>query len=85
MRNSYTTKQKKAKCLAYRDGKRCDRVAKIEGTYTITTTRMMEMHQSLCKECAQRLGAEVIQESDKGFSVHTTLFGPIARMYEAIQ
>ena len=74
-----TTKANKAKCLAYRDGKRCGRVAKFVVSYK-------HSRQSVCKECAERIVNEhagrIDQESAKGFTVNVTrLGGMVSRRY----
>lgn len=84
MRISHTTKQKKAKCLAYRNGKRCGRVARVVGSYDTSGTRRVSHHQSLCVECAERLGAQVTQENSKGFTVVSGGFGYTVRTYREV-
>ena len=68
MRASLTTKRRKAKCLAYRNDKRCGRVATFVVKYTDHQGRH---HQSVCSECKEQIVAEhggtVIQENATGF------------------
>jgi hypothetical protein len=82
MRASLTTEQGKAKCLAYRNGKRCGRVAKIVG---ITRDFAGYHKTAMCVECADRLDAEVVEKSSKGFTVHYPPFGPRFREYRRIE
>lgn len=78
MRSSHTTKRGKAKCLAYRNGKRCGRVAVVVG---FVLSQHLQ-HASMCRECSERLGAEVAIESAFGFKVRTTtLMGYTERRY----
>jgi len=81
-RISHTTKTGKAKCLAYRNGKRCGRVATVEvvcGTH----------RQTMCRECADAIveqhGSKVVrQESRKGFTVRNAapFSGMVSREYK---
>ena len=72
MRTSHTNQQGKAKCLAYRNGKRCGRVAKFEVVYGQGS---YHRHQAVCQECKGRLAKafgesfQVNKESPKGFYV----------------
>lgn len=76
MRHSHTTKTKKAKCLAYRTGKRCGRVAKLVVEYK-------NHRQSVCKECADKVGGITLQESPKGFTVEVSRVGGwVSRRYK---
>ena len=79
-RHTHTTKTEKAKCLAYRDGKRCGRVAKFVITFTSPTGHHT---QSVCAECAKREGATISQESPKGFCVQSGggFSGMVSRRY----
>lgn len=82
MKASHTDKQGRAKCLAYRNGKRCGRVARVIGSYADSQG---EHEQSLCIECAQAKAAHRIQASRLGFTVHTSNIGGWAdRTYRAI-
>ena len=78
---THTTKQEKAKCLAYRAGKRCGRIAKVEATWTDTQG---DHHAPLCAACADRLNATIQQSSPRGFHVTVSTFGPVARTYTPI-
>lgn len=78
MRHSHTTKTKKAKCLSYRNGKRCGRVAKLVVEYG-------NQRQSVCQECADRIGGTILQESPKGFTVIVRrVSGWVSRKYVKI-
>lgn len=80
MRHTLTTKKNKAKCLAYRNGKRCNRIARA----VITFTSHSGYHrQSVCKECAGRKDAIIVQESSSGFNVRVVGFGMQSREYIA--
>jgi len=60
-------KQRKARCLAYRNGKRCGRVATFVVKYTDSQGHH---HQSVCSECKEQImanGGTVIQENATGF------------------
>jgi len=75
-RASLTTKTNKAKCLAYRNGKRCGRVA-IVLLPRSTTAR------TRCASCAE--GHEAREVSPKGFRVVSTEFsGWVTREYKRI-
>jgi len=78
MRASHTTKAGRAKCLAYRNGKRCGRVARVVSGYG-------SHRQALCQECAARIGGQVLQESEAGFVVRSTSFGGIRREYVPVR
>jgi hypothetical protein len=78
MRSSHTTVQGKAKCLAYRNGKRCGRVATVVGR----CKRNVWHEAAMCKECSDRLGAEAMIESAHGFHVRTlSLNSVVSRHY----
>jgi hypothetical protein len=80
MRETLTDGKGRPLCLAYRQGKRCRRLAVVVGVYQDHTGRRTE--QALCRECAQRLGAEISQESARGFAVSTRNSGGwISRHY----
>ena len=86
-RHSHTTKQNKAKCLAYRDGKRCGRVAKFVVDYT---DHQGHHHQAACQECKNRVtanGGKVVTENAKGFTVCSAggFSGCAAREYVPIE
>jgi hypothetical protein len=80
-----TTKAGKAKCLNYRNSKRCGRVAKYDIMYC-------QHHLSVCGECLELLvqsvgedAVKVRQHCKKGFTVRTNLFGPASRTYVGIE
>jgi hypothetical protein len=91
MRTSHTTQQGKAKCLMYRDGKRCGRVAK----HVITTKRGVSgvtwSHAPACNECChewvENRGAALVQQSNpSGFRVISqTLSEWTSRTYVPIE
>ena len=66
-RSILTDKKNRAKCLAYRNGKRCGRKA------TVLMTRSHDLHSRVvCQECADRQaseGASVKQVNRAGFNV----------------
>jgi len=70
-RRSHTTIENQAKCLAYRDGKRCGRVAR----FVVEYTDQQGFHkQSVCAECKDRIiasGGTVTQASPTGFKVES--------------
>jgi hypothetical protein len=75
-RISHTTKQLKAKCLHYRNSKRCGRVAKYIATYR--DHRGWHKY-AVCKECAESIveskdQGEIVSESCKGYRVVTGFF-----------
>ena len=78
LRHPHTNQQHKAKCLAYRNGKRCGRVAKAEVVYQPKhLPRKMTWHLPVCNECKEALAAEygsgiVRQECANGFTVHNS-------------
>lgn len=83
MRRSHTTPGGKAKCLAYRHGRRCRRVAVFE------VNLASGGHQTMCAECtdyAVEAGAEIIQSSRSGFTVHDAsgFSGYVTREYRRI-
>jgi hypothetical protein len=82
MRASHTSGSGKAKCLNYRGGKRCGRVAKHEISFG-------SRHLVVCVSCLEALQSEhtvtVQQSSKKGFTVSSSLFGPATRTYKEIQ
>lgn len=86
-RHSHTTKTGKAKCLSYRDGKRCGRIAKV----VVESKDHIGYHKmSVCDECAVRMveqGGCVIIRSKCGFRVVSSAAwsGMVARMYVRIE
>jgi len=86
MNTSLTTKTGKAKCLNYRNGQRCGRVAKYEVSYQDATWH----HVSVCKECLSKLQERcvevtVMQKSANGFTVNGFSFWPVSRTYVGIE
>ena len=84
-RSSHTTKQRKAKCLHYRKGKRGGRVGKI----LINWRDRRGYHgYPVCQECADHItqehNGETVETSPKGYHVITGLFDG-SRRYRAIQ
>ena len=81
---THTTPVGKAKCLAYRDGKRCGRVAKVVVKYH---DHQGDHRQPVCQECAKRIGGTIVKQSPKGFTVHNAggFSGMIGREYKEIQ
>jgi hypothetical protein len=71
-RPALTTKTGKAKCLAYRNGQRCGRVA----TYVMRG-------KSFCKECFEdEIICGHVRHNPKGFTVHErNLGGWVTRDY----
>jgi len=51
-RQTLTNKAGKALCMEYRNGKRCNRVARFEATFT---TSMGLHHETLCRECMGKI------------------------------
>ena len=85
MRSTHTTKQKKAKCLVYRNGKRCGRVGKILVSYT---DRQGYHRYPVCAECAAKIeadGGTIIERSKRGYYVVTGGFGIATREYRRIE
>lgn len=86
-RPSHTTKQNKAKCLHYRSGKRCGRVARFIVSHS--DHRAMWDGVTVCEECMNALlqeGYYVHKESKKGFHVRSGGFsGWITREYVPIE
>lgn len=83
-RAALTTKQGKAKCLRYRNGKRCGRIGKILVKFQDRTG----WHSyPVCRECAGEIvsqGGEILETSDKGWQVASRLFFPDEREYISI-
>ena len=77
---THVTKSGKAKCLAYRNGKRCGRVAKCIVLHKDSAGNVGPM--AACSECSE--GNEVLKSSPKGFAVSVSTFGPVSREYNAI-
>lgn len=83
MKASHTTKTKKAKCLHYRNGKRCGRVAKALVCYqNPATLHLGKTTIPMCEDCSKM--GEVIEFSPKGFSIQITGFGTQSRQYRRI-
>lgn len=83
MRDTLTDRSNRALCQAYRNGKRCRRLAVVVGTYLDHTGHTAE--QALCRECATANRAQIRQESRSGFHVTTHNSGGwISRHYRAI-
>jgi hypothetical protein len=87
MRTSHTLTDKRAKCLNYRNGKRCGRLARQLASGWCSHTSF-PYKRPVCIECGSTLvgkdGAEITETSTKGFLVKTSLFGPVSREYKAI-
>ena len=85
MRASHTTVQNKAKCLNYRNGKRCGRVAR---TLVSFTDHLGQHTQPMCEECAAAtvaIGGTIRERSPKGFIVHEGGWGGwVQREYKGI-
>ena len=83
MRTSHTTKTKKAKCLNYRSGRRCGRVARHEVVYLGNGWH----HLSVCDECLAELQEKydvtVQASSPEGLFVSSGRMG--LRLYRSIQ
>ena len=87
MKHSHETKTKRAKCLHYRNNKRCGRVAKHEVSFT---DNGRNHHQSVCDECLDNIqkncsNVYVNQSNKKGFRVVVVGFGYTSRTYKAIE
>lgn len=93
MRHTHTITTKKAKCLNYRAGKRCGRLARFLVSGTSADPHGQGRHQHynrpVCADCKDALikrdGAEIAEHSEKGFTVKVALFGLPAREYTAIE
>lgn len=87
-RTSHTTKQGRAKCLHYRQGVRCGRVARYEVQFT---DHQGAHHIAVCKECANRISARgpmtILNMDNEGFMVDTftNLGGMTRRTYRNIK
>jgi len=85
MRASHTTKTKKAKCLNYRAGKRCGRVARHEVSYR---DGIGQHHLAVCDECLavlqEKHSVSVGESSRKGLIVIPGLFHAY-REYRSIE
>lgn len=85
MRVSHTTVRGKAKCLNYRNGKRCGRVAK---TLVSFTDHLGWHTQPMCEECAAAVaatGGTVRERNSRGFSVSEVVMnGYVQRIYRAV-
>lgn len=86
MKATLTTKNKKSKCLNYRNGKRCGRL----GRYLVKSHRAAarQFKYPVCKECEAALieqGAEIVSYSPKGYVVKESVFGPAAREYAPVE
>ena len=83
MTPSHTDARGRAKCLAYRNRKRCGRRA------IALMAKVSQFHAKIvCQECADRQtaeGARTLETSKTGFSVRTSLFGPATRDYVAVE
>ena len=84
-KRSHTTIENQAKCLAYRDGKRCGRVAR----FVVEYTQQGFHKQSVCAECKDRIiasGGTVTQASPTGFKVENAsgLSKYVARKYRTM-
>jgi len=76
MRHSITDTNNRAKCMAWRNGKRCNRKATTVVFYRKPT--QIEGHQARCAECAQNTDVTRIeQECERGFTVHVSPLDPM--------
>jgi len=70
---THTTKSGKAKCLHYRNGRRCGRVGKIMVSFR---DRQGHHEYPVCRECADEIvnekSGQVRGKSPKGYSVSTS-------------
>lgn len=83
MRQTHTTQANKAKCLAYRNGKRCGRVATHIVRYNGARGAVGE--QPRCDECASHDDVISSIDSQNGFIVSTDPFAYVGgRSYVAI-
>jgi len=84
-RKPLTDKNGRALCLNYRNGKRCRRLARVEGYWSDPKIGGGQTyHMAMCEECAKARNAEIVQRSQKGFTVSTPQFGPTYRVYHSI-
>ena len=83
---THTTKSRKAKCLHYRNGKRCGRVGKVLVSFS---DHQGHHEYPVCKECAEKIvaeGGEVLGKSRKGYRVITSRSaGWVTREYEVVE
>lgn len=75
MKSSLTDQNQRALCLAFRNGKRCRRLA------TVIVVPPRHEGKTRCKECSE--GLEVVRSSKKGFIVREGGFPP-SREYHPI-
>jgi len=84
-RHSHTQQNGKAKCLHYRNSKRCGRVAKFLVNHT---DHQGYHHQAVCEDCKDHIvtsGGQVVAENAKGFTVRKVGFGRSTRTYTPIE
>lgn len=86
-RPELTDKQGRALCLAYRNGHRCARLARVHMSPAPGTGGKYHV-RIVCQECADRQeaeGATVLETCARGFAVRVVGFWPgITREYTAI-
>lgn len=85
MRETLTDKKDRALCMAFRNGKRCKRLARFVVLYDARNTT--PGRQARCSECSKRADTIRIEsESSLGFRVISTYYvGYHSRKYEAIK
>jgi hypothetical protein len=85
-RSTLTTKQNKAKCLNYRNGRRCGRLGRylVSGVNPLTGQPFSYPACAECKTALVETGAELKGYSPKGYTVTVSTFGPVSRTYTAI-
>ena len=74
MRETLTTTTNKAKCLRYRNGRRCGRVAKYLCRWV---DRIGNQQMPLCETChgmVLAIGGELIEHCPSGYTVRSGLF-----------
>ena len=70
-RQAITDKQNRARCMAWRNGKRCNRKATTVILYRKVTCQIG--HQARCAECAQNPDVTQIEKTcERGFTVHVS-------------
>lgn len=70
LRESHTTTDNKARCLAYRNGKRCGRIAKTLCNYK--NVNGQTCFQARCSECAGHADVFHYIECENGFVVSSS-------------
>jgi len=82
-RHTITNKQNRAKCMAWRNGKRCNRKAT---TVVFYRKLCSEGHQARCAECAQANDVRRIERAcERGFTVYVSPLDPMhQRHYQEV-